>query len=172
MALARALILRPKVLLLDEPLSALDKKLREQMQSELRSLQRQVGITFVLVTHDQEEALIMSDRIAVMFDGEIAQVADPQTLYRRPSSRRVAEFIGIMNFLPARIRADGDRLDARIEGLGQAELDAAQCAGPPRHRRGARGPPPRIADHPLRGRARPRPRRRGHRRPVRTITAT
>ena len=76
-ALARALILRPKVLLLDEPLSALDRKMREQMQQELRRLQRHVGITFILVTHDQEEALIMSDRIAVMFEGEIAQVAEP-----------------------------------------------------------------------------------------------
>ena len=85
-ALARALILKPKVLLLDEPLSALDKKMREQMQMELIKLQRQVGITFILVTHDQEEALVMSDRIAVMFEGEIAQLADPETLYRRPNS--------------------------------------------------------------------------------------
>lgn len=96
-ALARALILKPKVLLLDEPLSALDKKIREQMQVELIKLQREVGITFVLVTHDQEEALVMSDRIAVMFEGEIAQLADPETLYRRPNSRRVADFIGVMN---------------------------------------------------------------------------
>jgi len=85
-ALARALILKPKVLLLDEPLSALDKKMREQMQSELRRLQRQVGITFILVTHDQEEALIMSDRIAVMFDGKIAQLDPPQQLYTRPAN--------------------------------------------------------------------------------------
>ena len=83
-ALARALVLKPRVLLLDEPLSALDKKMREQMQSELRRLQRAVGITFVLVTHDQEEALTMSDRIAVMFDGKIAQVATPQMLYGKP----------------------------------------------------------------------------------------
>ena len=89
-ALARALILKPKVLLLDEPLSALDKKMREVMQVELIKLQREVGITFILVTHDQEEALVMSDRIAVMFEGEIAQLADPETLYRRPNSRRVA----------------------------------------------------------------------------------
>jgi spermidine/putrescine transport system ATP-binding protein len=86
-ALARALILKPKVLLLDEPLSALDKKLREQLQVELIKLQRNVGITFILVTHDQEEALIMSDRIAVMFEGGIAQMADPETLYRRPRAR-------------------------------------------------------------------------------------
>jgi spermidine/putrescine transport system ATP-binding protein len=88
-ALARALILKPKVLLLDEPLSALDKKMREQMQMELIKLQRQVGITFILVTHDQEEALVMSDRIAVMFEGQIAQLDDPETLYRRPKTRKV-----------------------------------------------------------------------------------
>jgi len=87
-ALARALILKPKVLLLDEPLSALDKKIREQMQVELIKLQREVGITFILVTHDQEEALVMSDRIAVMFDGGIGQMDDPETLYRRPRSKR------------------------------------------------------------------------------------
>jgi len=127
-ALARALILKPKVLLLDEPLSALDKKLREQMQNELRRLQRHVGITFVLVTHDQEEALIMSDRIAVMFEGEIAQLADPQTLYRRPKSRRVADFIGVMNFLPA--TASGKTVE--IGGLGRADIEPEQCpAGTP-----------------------------------------
>jgi spermidine/putrescine transport system ATP-binding protein len=126
-ALARALILKPKVLLLDEPLSALDKKMREQMQGELRRLQRQVGITFVLVTHDQEEALIMSDRIAVMFEGEIAQVAGPQDLYRRPLTRRVGEFIGVMNFLPS-ITGETSRgkTSFDIEGLGVAEIDEAQ----------------------------------------------
>jgi spermidine/putrescine transport system ATP-binding protein len=126
-ALARALILKPKVLLLDEPLSALDKKLREQMQGELRRLQRQVGITFILVTHDQEEALIMSDRIAVMFDGEIAQLAPPQVLYRRPISRRVADFIGVMNFLPAQVAAvAGDRIDLDVAGLGRVEIGSEQ----------------------------------------------
>ena len=90
-ALARALILKPKVLLLDEPLSALDKKLREQMQSELRHLQRAVGITFILVTHDQQEALTMSDKIAVMFDGRVAQEASPCLLYTSPSPRDVEE---------------------------------------------------------------------------------
>ncbi|MEL6914975.1 MAG: ABC transporter ATP-binding protein [Pseudomonadota bacterium] len=128
-ALARALILRPKVLLLDEPLSALDKKMREQMQGELRRLQRQVGITFILVTHDQEEALIMSDRIAVMFEGEIAQVADPQTLYRRPKTKKVADFIGVMNFLPAEARIEGASIKVEIAGLGHATLDAGQCPG-------------------------------------------
>nr|WP_275982256.1 ABC transporter ATP-binding protein [Frigidibacter sp. ROC022] len=127
-ALARALILEPKVLLLDEPLSALDKKMREQMQHELRRLQRQVGITFILVTHDQEEALIMSDRIAVMFEGEIAQLADPQTLYRRPVSRRVAEFIGVMNFLPCEVtQGAGDAIEVNLPGLGHATLQPDQC---------------------------------------------
>jgi len=126
-ALARALILKPKVLLLDEPLSALDKKMREQMQSELRRLQRQVGITFILVTHDQEEALIMSDRIAVMFEGEIAQVAPPQELYRRPVTRRVGEFIGVMNFLVARhLDEGGDKVRFDVEGLGEASISHDQ----------------------------------------------
>ena len=127
-ALARALILKPKVLLLDEPLSALDKKLREQMQGELRRLQRQVGITFVLVTHDQEEALIMSDRIAVMFEGQIAQLADPQTLYRRPVSRTVGEFIGVMNTLDADVKvANGSAITVKVAGLGTVSLDPEQC---------------------------------------------
>jgi spermidine/putrescine transport system ATP-binding protein len=102
-ALARALVMRPKVLLLDEPLSALDKKLREQMQVELRRLQQAVGITFVLVTHDQYEALAMSDRIAVMFGGRIAQVASPKEIYQRPVNRQVADFLGGMNFVKAEI---------------------------------------------------------------------
>ena len=122
-ALARALVLKPKVLLLDEPLSALDRKMREQMQEELIRLQRQVGITFVLVTHDQEEALVMSDRIAVMFEGDIAQVAEAETLYRRPVDQRVAEFIGVMNFLPARL--DGGAVE--VAGLGRVERGAVLC---------------------------------------------
>lgn len=124
-ALARALILKPKVLLLDEPLSALDRKMREEMQVELMKLQREVGITFVLVTHDQEEALVMSDRIAVMFEGEIAQLDDPEVLYRRPATKQVAEFIGVMNFLPA--HATGMQVD--VAGLGPVTLDAAQMPG-------------------------------------------
>ena len=129
-ALARALILKPKVLLLDEPLSALDKKMREQMQVELIRLQRQVGITFILVTHDQEEALVMSDRIAVMFEGQIAQLADPETLYRRPNSRQVANFIGVMNFLPAKVLTEAaGRIGIDVQGLGQTEIDASQAPG-------------------------------------------
>ena len=123
-ALARALILRPRVLLLDEPLSALDRKMRETMQMELRRLQRQVGITFVLVTHDQEEALILSDRVAVMFEGRVAQLATPQALYARPATREVAEFIGVMNFLPA--TADG-RGGVEVAGLGRAEIAPDQA---------------------------------------------
>ncbi|MDR7126520.1 spermidine/putrescine transport system ATP-binding protein [Pseudorhodobacter sp. 4114] len=127
-ALARALILKPKVLLLDEPLSALDKKMREHMQVELIKLQRQVGITFVLVTHDQEEALVMSDRIAVMFEGEIAQLADPETLYRRPNSKKVADFIGTMNFIPAEVIGEqSGRIEVEAKGLGRALLEADQC---------------------------------------------
>jgi len=128
-ALARALILKPKVLLLDEPLSALDKKLRENMQVELIKLQRQVGITFILVTHDQEEALVMSDRIAVMFDGGIAQLDDPETLYRRPKTRAVADFIGVMNFLPATVTGEGDGYQIEMPGLGRASLTADQAPG-------------------------------------------
>ncbi len=128
-ALARALVLRPKVLLLDEPLSALDKKMREQMQVELIRLQRHVGITFILVTHDQEEALVMSDRIAVMFEGEIGQMADPETLYRRPASRKVAEFIGKMNFLPGTVDALGERISVDVAGLGRSEIAREQASG-------------------------------------------
>ena len=126
-ALARALILRPKVLLLDEPLSALDRKMRETMQEELRRLQRQVGITFILVTHDQEEALIMSDRVAVMFEGAIAQLAPPQELYDRPATRQVASFIGQMTFLPAEVRGG----TISVAGLGTCDTAAVrQPAGP------------------------------------------
>mgnify|MGYP002630394860 CR=1 FL=1 len=122
-ALARALILKPKVLLLDEPLSALDRKLREEMQSELRHLQRSLGITFVLVTHDQEEALTMSDRVAVMFEGQIAQLGTPQSLYKRPTSKRVAQFFGSMNILKAEVRAaQNGVVITQIEGLGVAEI--------------------------------------------------
>lgn len=132
-ALARALVLQPKVLLLDEPLSALDKKMREQMQGELRRLQRQVGITFILVTHDQEEALIMSDRIAVMFEGEIAQLAAPQQLYRHPVTRRVGEFIGVMNFLDARpIDTGSSAVRFDVEGLGEVDIAPEQM---PEHAR-------------------------------------
>jgi spermidine/putrescine transport system ATP-binding protein len=97
-AVARALVNRPSVLLLDEPLGALDRKLREEMQIELKLLQSQLGITFIFVTHDQEEAMSMSDRIAIMLDGHIEQLADPETVYEKPSSAFVAGFIGRNNF--------------------------------------------------------------------------
>ncbi|MDA8001084.1 MAG: ABC transporter ATP-binding protein [Alphaproteobacteria bacterium] len=105
-ALARALVMQPKVLLLDEPLSALDAKLREHMRGELVRLQKQVGITFIIVTHDQDEALSMADRVAVMNGGRLEQLAPPQTLYESPSSRFVADFIGRINFFAARVVAE------------------------------------------------------------------
>jgi spermidine/putrescine transport system ATP-binding protein len=106
-ALARALVNRPSLLLLDEPLGALDRKLREEMQIELKLLQSQVGITFVFVTHDQDEALSMSDRIAVMLDGRVEQLADPDTIYDHPESAFVAGFIGKQNFFEGTSRDAG-----------------------------------------------------------------
>lgn len=112
-ALARALILQPRVLLLDEPLGALDLKLREQMQTELKTLQRQLGITFVFVTHDQGEAMSMSDRVAVFNKGRIEQVAAPQVLYNRPATAFVADFVGAANVF------DGE-LAGTLTGQAQA----------------------------------------------------
>jgi spermidine/putrescine transport system ATP-binding protein/putrescine transport system ATP-binding protein len=131
-ALARALILQPKVLLLDEPLGALDKQLRDQMQVELRRLQQAVGITFVFVTHDQEEALTLSDRIGVMEDGRVLQVDSPSDLYERPKSRRVAAFIGKTNLLDARVVSrDHDQATLEIEPLGRLDLPAPSFHAPP-----------------------------------------
>jgi spermidine/putrescine transport system ATP-binding protein len=127
-ALARALILKPKVLLLDEPLGALDKQLREQMQLELRSLQQKLGITFVLVTHDQEEALTLSDRVAVMSEGRVFQVDTPNGLYDNPRSRLVAGFVGNMNFFDGTVRRSGADPALDVEGLGRMELNG-QAAG-------------------------------------------
>jgi spermidine/putrescine transport system ATP-binding protein len=127
-ALARALVMRPKVLLLDEPLSALDKKLREQMQVELRRLQQAVGITFVLVTHDQYEALGMSDRIAVMFGGRIAQVAASKEIYQRPVNRQVADFLGGMNFVRAEIvEENAASITVDTTGFGRVRTDKPQA---------------------------------------------
>jgi spermidine/putrescine transport system ATP-binding protein len=106
-ALARSLVLRPKVLLLDEPLGALDAKLRRVLQTELRTLHREVGITFVYVTHDQEEALTMSDRLAVMRAGEIEQVGAPRDVYDEPASAYVADFLGLANLVPGSVLGDG-----------------------------------------------------------------
>ncbi len=111
-ALARAIVCKPKVLLLDEPLGALDKRLREEMQFELKSLQRRLGITFVCVTHDQEEAMSMSDRIAVMSAGRLLQIDTPDNLYERPLSRDVADFVGNMNFFDVQARERGTMVRA------------------------------------------------------------
>jgi spermidine/putrescine ABC transporter ATP-binding subunit len=124
-ALARALILRPKVLLLDEPLGALDKQLREQMQLELRALQRTVGITFVFVTHDQEEALTLSDRIAVMSGGKVLQLDTPTGLYETPQNQQVASFIGTMNFFDGEVsKPSSGMFDISARGIGQVTAPA------------------------------------------------
>jgi spermidine/putrescine ABC transporter ATP-binding subunit len=124
-ALARALVKRPKVLLLDEPLGALDKKLRERMQLELKRMQHEAGITFIIVTHDQEEALVMADRMAILKDGRLLQVGAPEAVYERPADRFVANFIGVMNFIDGKVGADGV---FEAEGL-QVKTDSAN-AGP------------------------------------------
>ena len=116
-AVARALVNRPEVLLLDEPLGALDLKLRKAMQLELKQLQEQVGITFIYVTHDQEEALTMSDRIAVMDGGKVLQLGSPEEIYERPNTRFVADFIGETNILEGTAEAiNGESIDVSLEG--------------------------------------------------------
>jgi iron(III) transport system ATP-binding protein len=120
-AIARALVFEPRVLLMDEPLSNLDAQLREQMRLELRALQQRLGITTVYVTHDQEEAMVLSDEIAVMHEGRVVQRADPPTIYTRPATRTVAAFFGTPNLLPAKareIRREGDGVFARVDGEG------------------------------------------------------
>jgi len=122
-ALARALVRRPKVLLLDEPLSALDAKLREHMQLELAQLQKKVGITFIIVTHDQDEALSMADRVAVMEGGRIKQIDEPGAMYENPKSRFIADFIGKVNLLDASVtRLSGDAMSVDIPGIGEISL--------------------------------------------------
>ncbi|WP_144821151.1 spermidine/putrescine ABC transporter ATP-binding protein PotA [Marinobacter piscensis] len=119
-AIARAVVKRPKMLLLDEPLSALDYKLRRTMQVELKRLQRELGITFVFVTHDQEEALSMSDRIVVLKDGYIQQLGTPREVYERPANVFTARFIGQTNFFPGRVtRVDGKRISVDVLGLNR-----------------------------------------------------
>jgi len=121
-ALARAIVKRPRVLLLDEPLAALDRKLRQEMQIELKRLQHEVGVTFVVVTHDQEEAMTMADRIAVIDEGRVLQIATPSELYDRPSGHFVAAFIGKMNFLAGTVEGAG----VHVPGIGTvpAEVDS------------------------------------------------
>jgi spermidine/putrescine ABC transporter ATP-binding subunit len=131
-ALARALVKRPKVLLLDEPLSALDAKLREQMQLELTRLQQTVGITFIIVTHDQDEALSMANRIAVMNAGKVSQIAGPAELYEHPASRFVADFIGKVNLIEAKVKASTNGhllVDAKIIGDVEIPYDKTAAGG-------------------------------------------
>ncbi len=123
-ALARALVKQPKVLLLDEPLSALDAKLREQMQLELSQLQQDVGVTFIIVTHDQDEALSMADRIAVMQDGNVDQIAEPGALYENPANRFVADFIGKVNLFDGQVSGtQGGKLSVETAVLGKVHLN-------------------------------------------------
>jgi len=127
-ALARALVKRPRALLLDEPLAALDRKLRQQMQFELKRLQHDVGITFLFVTHDQEEAMAMADRIALLDRGRLVQLDTPRGLYERPATRFVAGFIGTMNFLEGRVAALGDGLAVvEVPGCGPLRGTAASA---------------------------------------------
>jgi iron(III) transport system ATP-binding protein len=128
-AIARALVFQPRVLLMDEPLSNLDAQLREQMRLEIRALQQRLGITTIYVTHDQEEAMVLSDDIAVMHDGRVLQTAAPERLYARPANRTVAAFFGAPNLLSAKtreVRRTGDTALARVEGDGWQ----GWCTGP------------------------------------------
>ncbi|NJN16106.1 MAG: ABC transporter ATP-binding protein [Oscillochloris sp.] len=134
-ALARALVNHPEVLLLDEPLGALDQKLRKEMQSELKSLQHRVGITFIFVTHDQEEALTMSNRIAVMSQGKVLQVGTPTEIYERPTCRFVADFIGETNFLDGTVSGIDSQYaeietqeGLRLRGIAPRPVSAGQTA--------------------------------------------
>ncbi|MCS6872190.1 MAG: ABC transporter ATP-binding protein [Anaerolineae bacterium] len=140
-ALARALVNRPSVLLLDEPLGALDLKLRKAMQLELKHIQQEVGITFIYVTHDQEEALTMSDRIAVMGHGRVLQCATPEEIYERPQSRYVADFIGETNFLEGTL--------VSLNGTARVQLEPDLCiAAEPCERELAEGSPVTVAIRP------------------------
>ena len=155
-ALARALAPQPRVLLLDEPLSALDLKLRKEMQIELKRLQNETGITFIFVTHDQEEALTMSDRLAVMRDGHIQQLGSPREIYDHPANRFVAHFIGDTNFVEAELleKADGRGkvrlpsgrvLDASLPAVGEVSTGKVSVVVRPEHARiAAQGQEPAL----------------------------
>ncbi len=147
-ALARALINRPSVLLLDEPLGALDLKLRKQMQVELKRIQQEVGITFIYVTHDQEEAMTMSDRIAVMNKGRYEQLGDPESLYERPQTRFVAGFLGVSNLLDATVEGpDGERTVCRLVDDTTVRVPGSLVDGHPTIQIGVR--PEKIRLHSL-----------------------
>jgi putative spermidine/putrescine transport system ATP-binding protein len=125
-ALARAIVFKPEILLLDEPLGALDRKLREQLQVELRQLQRSLGITTILVTHDQEEALSLSDRIVVLDQGRVQQIATPEDAYLRPANRFVADFLGTANLFEGVVQNDAGAFCVRLD-----DGTAVPCGGPP-----------------------------------------
>ena len=125
-ALARALILNPAVLLLDEPLGALDAKLRKALQIELKALQEEIGITFIYVTHDQEEALTMSDRLAVMSNGRVEQIGTPSDVYEEPTTAYVADFLGVSNLMDATCRR------RRRRRAGEGEARRVRAGGRPR----------------------------------------
>jgi putative spermidine/putrescine transport system ATP-binding protein len=126
-AIARALVFQPSLLLLDEPLAALDKKLREEMQLEFRRIQRELGVTTINVTHDQREALVMSDRIMIMNEGRLQQFDTPIDAYRKPHNRFVADFVGVTNFLNARVVAENG--DVALD-VGGRNIGAAQSVVP------------------------------------------
>jgi spermidine/putrescine ABC transporter ATP-binding subunit len=131
-ALARALVIQPALLLLDEPLGALDKSLRQEMQGELRALQRRLGITTVMVTHDQDEALTMADRIAIMRDGQLEQTGSPAEIYRRPASRFVASFLGAANFFHGRVdRVTAEGVRVAVDGGGVLAVPTPRPLGSP-----------------------------------------
>jgi spermidine/putrescine transport system ATP-binding protein len=131
-ALVRAVVNEPKVLLLDEPLAALDLQLRKRMQVELRDIQRRLGTTFILVTHDQEEALVMSDRVVVMQSGRVIQVGRPKDVYRRPVSRFVAGFIGETSLVPCRVEQDrGETVDVELANGARARFACYADSGAP-----------------------------------------
>ena len=161
-ALARALVFTPDILLLDEPLSALDKKLRAELQWELKQIHQRVGTTFIYVTHDQEEALSMSDEIAIIRDGRIVQAGPPRALYERPATRFVADFLGKSNFIRGRV--DGARRrPADLRGGGPALRAGARRRAEQGRRGDRRRPPAREGGDPRRA-SRPRRRERDRRR--------
>jgi spermidine/putrescine transport system ATP-binding protein/putrescine transport system ATP-binding protein len=151
-ALARALVKSPRVLLLDEPLSALDRQIRGEMQLELKRLQHEVGITFIVVTHDQEEALTMADRIAVMREGRVEQVGTPEALYEAPATRFVAAFLGDANLFGGTVAGDTVGRWRVPPGHGLPEGAAAQVVVRPERLRLTRATEPPAADNALRGR--------------------